>query len=73
MSKWRPTETASKARLTPYQKIMRAAKLGRGVRLTADEVFEMSMDDAISTCALGDDEPDNDDPSGRIRGRSSDG
>lgn len=44
MSKW-----------TPYQRIMRAAKRGTGVRLSADEVFALSADDAISTCAANDD------------------
>ena len=34
-------------RLTPYQKIMRAARCDRGLRLTRDEVFRLSMDTAI--------------------------
>lgn len=42
--------------LTPHQRIMRAAKAGKGVRLSADEVFALSLDDAISSAALNDDE-----------------
>lgn len=41
---------------TPYQRIVRAAKARRGVRLTAEEVREMSNDDAISKLASNDDE-----------------
>lgn len=40
---------------TPWQKIVRAAKAGRGLRLTADEVFKLFMDDAIETKATNDD------------------
>lgn len=39
---------------TPYQRIVRNARLGRGVTLTADEVAEMSLDDAIATRASND-------------------
>ena len=39
---------------TPYQRIIRAAKKGKGIRLTADEVFQMSRDDAIHTRAMKD-------------------
>lgn len=41
-----------------YQRIMRAAKAGVGVRLSADEVWAMSHDNAIETVALNDDEDD---------------
>lgn len=42
--------------LTPHQRIMRAAKRGTGLRLTAKQVFDLSRDDAIRTCAQNDDE-----------------
>lgn len=48
--------SASK-RLTPYQRIVRAAEKGRGVRLTVAEVFALSRDHAIYSRAEGDDEP----------------
>jgi hypothetical protein len=41
---------------TPHQKIMQAAKRGTGCHLTRDEVVQLSMDDAIATCAANDDE-----------------
>lgn len=41
-----PTGSAS-----VYQRILSAAKRGDGVRLSADEVFELSRDDAIETRA----------------------
>ncbi len=40
--------------VTPYMRIMRAAEAGRGLRLTADEVAAMSIDDAISRLAQND-------------------
>lgn len=43
---------------TPYQRIMKAAKEGRGVNLSAEEVFNMSMDHAIYEAAANDDETD---------------
>jgi hypothetical protein len=43
-------------KLTPHQKIMRAAQLGTGLRLTAEEVSQLSMDGAIAQCAANDDE-----------------
>ena len=43
-------------RLTCYQRIMRAAKKGVGVRLSADEAFQLSMDDAVMQVAQADDE-----------------
>lgn len=43
-------------KLTPHQKIMRAAKRETGLRLTAEEVYDLSRDDAIATCAANDDE-----------------
>ena len=41
---------------SPYQKIVMAAKAGRGVRLSAKECFEMAMDTAIRDLAENDDE-----------------
>ena len=43
-------------RMTPYQKIMRAAKRGTGARLSASEAWFLSRDDAIATRAGLDDE-----------------
>ncbi len=42
--------------MTPYQRIMAASHAGKGIRLSADDVFRLSMDDAISTRAALDDE-----------------
>ncbi|MFJ6322317.1 MULTISPECIES: hypothetical protein [unclassified Rhizobium] len=38
-------------RLSPYTRIVLAAKKGVGVRLSPDEVWEMAHDDAIATVA----------------------
>jgi hypothetical protein len=38
-------------RLDPYTRIMKAAAAGKGVVLSAREVYEMSFDDAIATVA----------------------
>lgn len=46
--------------MTPHQKIMRAARNATGLRLTAIEVAELSMDSAISMCAENDDIADQD-------------
>jgi hypothetical protein len=46
-------------RPTPYQKIMRAAKSLEGVKLSSDDVFELSLDTAIKDRAALDDEEDN--------------
>lgn len=43
---------------TPWQEIMRAAERGTGLRLTSDEIYQLSMDDAISTRATLDAFPD---------------
>jgi hypothetical protein len=43
---------------SPYQRIMRAATKGRGVRLSADEVWTLSMDGAIETRAAVDNAAD---------------
>lgn len=43
-------------KLSPYQRICRAAKEGRGVRLSAEEIAILSHDDAIYTVATADDE-----------------
>jgi hypothetical protein len=40
--------------LTPWQKIMRAAHRGTGLRLSPDEVGELSADAAIATVAGND-------------------
>lgn len=36
----------------PYIAIMRAADKGMGIRLSADEVIQMSMDNAVETYAV---------------------
>lgn len=36
----------------PWIRIMVAAAHGKGLHLTADEVFALSLDDAIATCAI---------------------
>lgn len=44
-------------KLTPHQRIVRAARRGGGVRLSPDDCFALGvMDDAIITAALNDDE-----------------
>jgi hypothetical protein len=45
----------TKPRLTPWQRIARAAKRDTGLRLSADEIFKLSMDDAITRRAELDD------------------
>jgi hypothetical protein len=45
--------TARKA--TPHQRIVKAALAGVGMRLSADEVAYLAMDDAIQTRAVNDD------------------
>lgn len=47
-----------KRKLTPHQRIMRAAKAQKGLRLSADEVFHLSKDNAIETRAAWDDNPE---------------
>ncbi len=49
---------AKRKPLTPHQKIVRAADRGTGVRLTADDVLRLSLDDAVSMRATHDDETD---------------
>lgn len=44
--------------LNPWQKIMRAAERGTGLRLTADEVWRLSKDDAIEQAATQDRDTD---------------
>ncbi len=44
--------------MTPHQKIMRAFRRQKGLRLNATEVRELAIDDAISTRAANDDETD---------------
>lgn len=41
--------------MTPHQKILKAAKRGTGLRLTAAEVARLAADNAIATCAENDD------------------
>jgi hypothetical protein len=43
-------------KLTPWQKIIRAAHFGTGLRLTEDEVWALSCDHAIEQCASNDTE-----------------
>ena len=45
-----------KKRLTIHQKIMRAARRGTGMRLTADDVWALRMDGCIEKCAENDDQ-----------------
>ena len=45
-------------KLTPHQKIMRAAAAGKGLRLSSDEVWYLSCDGAIETRADWDDHPE---------------
>lgn len=42
---------SKKQRIDPYKRIMLAAKKGVGVHLNADEVWNLSQDDAIATAA----------------------
>lgn len=44
--------------MTPYQRIMRAADSGKGVRLSNEECIALAGDTAISTRAMWDDNPD---------------
>lgn len=54
---------SKKRKLTPYQRIVRAAKAGRGCLLSADDCFQLGvMDDAITTVAQRDDERDKPEP-----------
>lgn len=46
----KPVKTADGAR-DVYVALMIAAKRGKGLKLTADEVFDLSLDDAISARA----------------------
>lgn len=39
------------AELTPWEKIMRAARTNSGLRLTPNEAFQLSRDGAIATRA----------------------
>lgn len=43
-------------KLSPHQRIMKAAKAGKGLRLSAEEVQRLAADDAIARVASGDDE-----------------
>lgn len=44
--------------MNPWQKIIRAAERGTGLRLTADEIQRLSMDDAIQQAATQDRDSD---------------
>jgi hypothetical protein len=44
--------------MTPYQRIVRAARLGVGMSLSAEDVAKLAMDNAIVTVANGDDNRD---------------
>lgn len=48
--------TKNKPVPTPYQRIMRAADKGVGVRLTAEEVGKMAADSVIEMLSANDDE-----------------
>lgn len=45
-------------KLSPWQKIAKAGKSGRGLRLSFEEVQRLCMDDAILTRAALDDFPE---------------
>jgi hypothetical protein len=60
----------ARKKLSVYQRIMRNAKAKRGITLTANEVWALSKDDAISTVAANDDA---DDAAGRERGSDPEG
>jgi len=45
-----------KRRPSPYQRIVRAAKQSRGVRLSPEECFDMSLDTAIAEVAANDED-----------------
>lgn len=64
----------SRAKLSPHQRIMRAAKAGRGLRFSADEVALLSFDDAIATRAENENEGLDDHPPGcKCGGCANDG
>lgn len=44
--------------MTPYQRIVRAARRGTGVRLSAADAVALARDEAILAVARGDDERD---------------
>lgn len=48
----RPASSEAPRKLSPYERIMRAAKAGRGVRLSADDVTILSIDRAVADAAL---------------------
>jgi hypothetical protein len=52
------TRRATRHGPTPYQRILRAAPAGRGVRLSADDVWRLAQDDAIRARAEIDDDPE---------------
>lgn len=46
----------TKRKPTPHQRIMSAWRRCAGLRLSAEEVHELALDDAIATAAENDDE-----------------
>ena len=50
----------TKSHPTVYERIMKAARLHKGIRLSMDEVFQLSMDHAIISRAEQDEEGIND-------------
>lgn len=44
-----------KPKLTPHQRIIRASERGTGIRLTEEEVWILSCDDAVASRAEWDD------------------
>lgn len=51
-------ERGAGVRITPQQKIMRAARSCRALSLSCAEVYALSKDGAIRDCAANDDEKD---------------
>lgn len=62
-------------KLTPYQRIVRAARNGVGVHINADEAWQMAQDTAIAQRAEWDDDPESEQMQAEAdrRARSSDG
>jgi hypothetical protein len=50
-----PQRRKTAAKLGPWQRIVRAAGRGQGVRLNAEEVYRLSCDEAVRTKAEVDD------------------